>query len=360
MISFLPYSVTAVICVFGIIGNTLAFIGFHREEKRKKKKSTTAFLFQVLAVADNCLLLVTIITWFDFLAIVLYCYHQDIEHLNKNETLPTFRPYIFIDMTQDSATFIRQYVHRCHAYVALVIVPLSEMALLSTIIVTVVLAICRFIAVWFPFKACRWCTMHRTRLYVGIGIAFAILYNSGLIYNLEVNQTVYNRTTFSYITRRNGHVTTAFRKGIRPLVYFVIPVLLLTILTVLLSVKVKCMDTRRCEMASEQRVNNSVTRVLIAVLTVFCSCSLSWPLYIILGACGISQEIMDHLFTILYLFYVVNSSVNFVIYTFFNKHYRRILLKSCCFSSCKRDRVTDFDMQNGHIKCFDQICVAHI
>ena len=258
---------------------------------------------------------------------------KSVEHIKTEESI---RPYIFVNISDDGKYPIStRYVLYWYPRVEAVLSPLTESTLLATISVTGILAINRLILVCFPLHAKRFCTMRRIRIYLVIGIAFAFIYNIPFWINLELKNTVYNGTSFSYVKRKNKDVQSLYQKWLRPIVYFAVPFVLHAVITIMLWIKMKALDKRREQLAKEQRLSNKVTRVLKVVLWVFLACSVPWPVYLVSRFSGVSQYYLRYMRASLYVLHGLNSSVNFIIYTLLNKTYRKIMLTYRCSFTCK-------------------------
>ena len=395
--NFLLFSLTTIIGLFGVLGNTLAFLGFHR----KRKQTSTSFLFQALAITDNIWLLLFVFWWFDSLVLLMYscdrmtpellatsavdidriferCRRQNIlvetnrsmaniksdtfvtrRYVDANKSMlnmdrASFVTHRYVDTNRsltyierdrfetnrsftyiDTTSFVTRYVHHWHAYVCLLVAPACEIAILASISVTILSAVNRLIIVRFPLKARQWCTMGKIRCWLAVAILFSICYSIPYYSNLQVKTKVCRGITFAYLTRKNETLKRFFALVLRPVVYFVIPFSVLMGITLILSITMKAMDKRRCQILRQRRIDNNVTRVLIVVILVFCVSSVPWPLYLVLKYFQVSNTLLSYVYACVYVCYVLNSSVNFIIYTSFNKHYRRIMLTNRCMYSCK-------------------------
>ena len=148
------HTAAAGITLFGIIGNTLAFIGFQRQSK----KTSTSVLFQALAVTDNCVL-VTVAPWE-----LLYNCHS----FRNNYHCHGYKQLVFghgYDIDYELAFAVAQYR---------VMRPIYEMSILGTVCVTILLAVTRMIAVCFPLHSSRICSISRIRVYL-IGMTIFII-----------------------------------------------------------------------------------------------------------------------------------------------------------------------------------------
>ena len=275
----LTYLLTVCIGVPGLIGNIIAFMGFQKQ----CKKTPTTFLFQALAVADS-FLIVAVISY----DVVLFL-------------LDTF-PNIFI------------YAQACFVTM--------EIAILSSNGVTVVLAGSRLIAVCLPLRASQLCSKFKVWIYLTGTILFAICYNIPRILSMFDISPI-SWYTMSYVYR--------------PFVYCIIPVTIITSITIILIVKLRSINRLRAQMTRSQQQSNNATRVLIAVLIVFLICSIPWPVMILVIYINPFTDILFYE-NIVWFFHVVNSSANFIVYTTLSKQYREVVLQMCCCSSQSTSR----------------------
>ena len=121
------------ISVFGFICNTLVFVRFQNTQK-----TSTSILFQALAAADNFVLVTTIpVQWTKFISI----YVQRPDHA--------------------------RILHLLEACIKTYIYPISDMSILWSICITILLAVTRVIAVYFPLHASRLCSIARIHICLG-------------------------------------------------------------------------------------------------------------------------------------------------------------------------------------------------
>ena len=302
--------VTAVIIgLFGLVGNIMAFVGFQKQSK----KTSTSFLFQALAVADSLVILANCLTQ---IVACLQIYILNL-HLLAN-------------------VYNGAKLSELLAWITFIVYPLSEMTILASISVTVLLAVTRLIAVYFPMRARRLCSIARVRCSVAAVVIFAIVYNLPLYVMKTVSTNTYRNRTFTYATFKKAKYYAWFMNYGRPVVYCAIPLLLITVITIALIIKLRSLDKRRAALTRAQRLSNKTTRVLIAVLVVFFVCSLPHPLCVLclssLFRCTFSH--LRYFNWSIYFLYIVNSSVNFLIYTSLSRQYRAVISQVCC--SCSR------------------------
>ena len=120
-------------CVFGLAGNTLSILVLYKD----KRNEVAAFLLQVLAVADNTIL---------FLSLMVLT------------TITGILPYMGSDT---------DYISRpIKAYIIVYINPIAYMAQTEAIWITVLIALNRYVAICRPYDANRLCTKRRAQIQV--------------------------------------------------------------------------------------------------------------------------------------------------------------------------------------------------
>ena len=311
---------TSVTALFGIFGNTLVFVGFHKNSP----KTSTSYLFKVLAVADN-LVLVSMLPY-EWLSFVLH-------------------NVVTIEYDIDLNLFVRQ--------VSLYMYPICCMSILGSICVTTLLAVTRVIAVYFPLHASRLCSIIRIRVCLGVMAICTMSCNLPLYFEYWIEKETYSNVT--YIVYIESRRIALINICIRVIFYSVIPLSIITATTILLIVKLRSLAKRRRQMTSHQRRNINVTRLLVAVLSVFLLCSLPYPIatFIYYLPHNIrttfirTMKFLDHIRTLLYM---VNSSVNCLIYTILSKEYRKVVTKSIKYCLCRHPNSTNLHEQGNRVR----------
>ena len=278
------------IAALGLIGNTLAFHGF----QNLPNKTVATFLFQALAIADN--------------AVILTLYLE------------------------------RVLVKSVPDHVGYFLKPITDLAIQSSINITVLMSVTRLIAVLVPFQAKHLCTMKRVRYGLVLMLAIAVVYNS---LHFVFCDRIMNRDYFNIIARFKT-CSFVYIVILRLLFFFAIPLLLILIITIALIVKLKI---RTNGISRNSQHNNTASLILITILVVFIICSLPFPVVVLLyhnGGFTSDTQISTVITIIIYMFHLINSSVNFLIYTAFSSQYRDIMhLKKC---SCKRHHENDIEL----------------
>ena len=311
MLAFVLDLMAVVIGMFGIVGNATAFMGF----KQQSKKTSTSFLFQVLAVADSLVILTTLPYGFVF---------------DFNEYMQRNLEYRHVE---DKGRKILIYIQ-------LILFPLSEMTILASISVTVLLAVTRLIAVYFPMRARRLCRIARMRRSVAAVAIFAIVFNVLPYFTLKPITVTYGNRTLTRMHLRSNSAKYYFwfiTYG-RPVVYCAMPLLLITVITIALILKLRSLDKRRAALTQAERLHNKSTRVLIVVLVVFFVCSLPYPLYLFClhFLYRYTASYVRYFVLPMNFFYIVNSSVNVLIYTSLSKQYCGVISQVCSRPAASR------------------------
>lgn len=295
--NFVMYAlVVGFICVFGFVGNLVAFIVFCRD----KIKTSTSFLFQGLSVIDTLLLTVVF---------PLY-------------SVTTFVEYV--ELYDENATFgVKKHL-----------LPIAYIFQTATIWTTVLVGFNRYIAVCHPFKAARLCTVTQAKKQLTVVLLFSVLYNVPRF--AEVPMKLLDIDLYNIIY--NNIMYTIF--------LLLLPVLSLAVLNIKLMSALKELKRKRAEMQSlRQQQDNNVTFVLIIVVIVFIICQapalvnqIFWTLLPeTYRECGGFQFYFRRFSNTLV---TTNSAVNFPIYVLFNTRFRQVLAQACCFGAQRKGGAT--------------------
>ena len=289
--------------VVGVIGNSFAFVVFWKE----CIKSSALFLFQCLSLIDSALLL----TRFP-----LYSMHLFVVYTGWLQGYWAIRPYL------------RVYLW-----------PLAQTAQTATIWVTVLVAVTRYIAIYLPLRASRWCTVSKAKKQLAFVLLFAVLFNIPNFIAYRVEHVKYDNGK-TYVTYSGLLSYKLYYKVYGNILYFifnlVLPVFILIWLNIRMIQALKAFRRTRIEMQSvRQQQDNNITFVLIIVVTVFIVCQvpalINWVMWNVAPdetrQCGGFQFYLRPIANMLVIF---NSAINFVIYVLFNKRFRHVLIQTAC------------------------------
>ena len=293
-----------ILCLAGIIGNILSFIVFWKD----KIKTSTSFLFQGLSFIDTCLL------------------------------VTGFPLYVFITFV-DYTSWWPGY-DNVHSVVLVFVFPLAMMSQTTTIWVTVLVGINRYIAVCKPYQASRLCTVQQARKQLAIVILISCLYSLPKFFEAKLEISYGDNKTHiapNYTALGFSRSYKIIYNNIFYMIFMLIlPLVILTILNIRLINALKEIKRRRAEMQSlRQQQDNNVTFVLIIVVLVFTVCQapalVNQILWNVLPdtsrQCGGFQFYYSRVCNFLVM---LNSSVNFVIYFLFNTKFRQVLVQLVC------------------------------
>ena len=303
--------VLAVIVIVGIIGNCLTFVVFWKGNF----KSSTSFLFLGLSLADSALLLTSV---------------------------PVDIVGAFV-----STTDWLQGFRNVEPYMRVYGPPLYLVARMASIWVTVLIAVNRYIIVCVPLRASQWCTLTNVKTQLVVVVVVAVMCSiPGLLGCRVVHSTKNNGT--SYDTYVDYSTTLEWRAFYEPynvvincILLSSVPLFILTLLTVRL---IKAMKAHRRMQLEMNRVSSqqdsSVTSSFIIVVIVFIighTLRVVENLWWYLGVLSYHTT-MDEVSIEVYVFMrelssmlvILNSGVNFAIYTLACKSFRDVLIENVC------------------------------
>ena len=319
---FIIYTViVGLLVVVGIIGNSLTLVVFWKGKFNK----STSFLFMCLSLTDSSVLLSTV-----------------------------WMPLVPFEKSARST----QYFSTVHPYVVVYVLPLCLVAQTATVWVTVVVTINRYIVVCLPLRASQWCTITKVKIQMTVVLLFAILYNIPKCAEFRVVQVAYDNGT-SFTTRyvitklwTNYTYQLLYNSVLYAICIIVLPTCILAVLTIRLIKALKAHRRMQMEMQTLHSQNeNSMTFVLVIIVIVLIVCQLPALVTRMLWiaapyeayCCG---GYMFYMLPITNMLVVLNSAINFVIYTLFNKCFRDVLVEKV-FKRHAAEQVVVFDANAG-------------
>lgn len=307
--------VLPIICVFGILGILLTVVVL---SKKNMHTSTNSYLM-ALSVADLIFLIL--------LATVLA------EECFVPNTTPFFNYMIY-------ATFAAIFMN---------------IFLLTSIWVTVMLAVERYIAICQPFLATKLCTVQKAWVIIAIIFVVAFLCRLPNFWENSI-VTVYDTFTnqsWAYPApnnfSENEHYVSIYPWAIDGVVTSIVPFLLLLVLNAALIWEVKKSTKYMASnlglgaksAATAQREERQITFMLIGIIIVFFICQAP---YVIYTAIVSMLKTMDQyavispgfmLFrSITMLLLTLKSAINFIIYCWFSEKFRATLKRTLCREWC--------------------------
>ena len=290
------YTILIILCGLGCFGNILAFIGF----QRVKTKTATTFLFQCLAVADTL-----------FLLFFASCMCSD----------------ALLQCTKQSFS---QY-YRCNkqGYIYLYCDPFMYM---TSVWITVFLGVIRFVAVCYPLHFNNAFTLAKVKHICLIAVVIFVIFESFWLAVQRVEETKFadsGNATCIVLGSRNKIARNIYIFGFQTLIHYLIPLSSLTFITfrIIQAMRIRTTPTRRQTLNRNKQKDMKITKILVIILMIFLICNTSYLVQTALFLLNVVGDIGDKvLFFASRALLVINSGINIIVYTRFNKHYRKLML----------------------------------
>ena len=331
---FYLYTVAmGILGLFGLVGNSMSFLVLRKD----RGTPVATFLLQVLAVADNCFLLLWIVT---------YSVKNYIRFLCPESA------------SQPSWMYTRVYTF-----------PLLYVAQTETIWLTVVIALNRYTAVCMPYKAPHLCTIMNVYKEVVAVTMFSICINIPRFFEIEIIENVVNGSVTRKFNRTelgtNDVYATVYTDALYYLFSFVLPLLILAFVNTRVTVAHQAAKKRKRRMTSRRSDNdNNITLVMIMIVLIFILCQAPARIVQLVWSYEYKhcREYQYYLIHISNTLEVLNSSVNFLIYFLFRKRFRDIIIEHFCWgpvvSSHRRDSAKATTTEGLSLAQFEQTNTA--
>lgn len=279
-----------IIGVIGFLGNILTLIVLFRREM----KSTTVYFLRTLVVTDSGIIIGAIMG----LSVI------SVTQLNKEYWLFTdvIYPLIFTPTN----------------YIVMALQTLNVWT-------TVAVSLERFVAICYPFISIRICNKRNAYIIIGATTLFSILFNIPRC--VATSYTSCGENCYTIVTTEFGKrpfYTEIYSVWLYMCLIYIIPLLLLGVLNTLLIMELMRMRRRRSITNARENTEFNLSIILVIIVLVFIICQTPGliaqfqfldPVFLIQWTC-VSNTL-----------FVLNSSVNFLIYTAVGKKFRTILLQ---------------------------------
>ncbi|KAG7197872.1 hypothetical protein KM043_001683 [Ampulex compressa] len=287
--------------LFGIFGNALSMIILSRPQM----KSSINYLLIGLARCDTVLIVTSVLIY----------------------GLPAIYAYTGL---------LFDYKFIVYPKIVRYLYPLSCMAQIVTVYLTLTVTLERYIAVCHPLKAKSFCTYGRAQLAVLVIVIFAFVYNLPKFWEIDFYTEVhwkYNVTVYCLYPaelRSNLLYVTLYVHWMYFFICYLFPFLALVIFNVAIYLRVRKANRELQQLSRHQRREIGLATMLLFVVIVFLICNIL-PL-----ASNIHETfIADPPLWLVQtgnLLVTINSSINFIIYVIFGRKFKRIFLKLFCSS----------------------------
>jgi len=318
LFDFVLYTVVGgTLCVFGLVGNALAFVVLYFGGDNSTKTAATTLLLRALAVADS-LVLLTCLPLYVLEPVNIYAGHTGTFH----HFYMVAMPYLW---------------------------PLYLMSLTATVLLTVLVSFHRYTAVCKPYQSATLSSLSYIRCHIGYVAVAAVLYNIPRFFEYRQVDVFCPTHDGGRFKAASMHLFTAvgenriFRVVYDNILYFIVmlggPLILLAFLNAKLIAALKERSRKRREMGrvattmtghTQQQQQQDLTVMLVVVVFVFIVCQT--PTFvdrIIWAFVDENQRRCGHW----HYFYtavgdlmaILNSSVNFIVYVLASRKFRHDL-----------------------------------
>ncbi|XP_012243009.1 FMRFamide receptor [Bombus impatiens] len=306
LFDFIIYGVLMnLVGLFGIFGNAISMIILSRPQM----KSSINYLLIGLARCDTVLIIISILIY----------------------GLPVI--YTYTGQLFD-------YKFIVHPKIVRFLYPLSCIAQIATVYLTLTVTLERYIAVCHPLQARSFCTYGRARLAVLVIVLFSFLYNLPKFWEVDYYAEVhwkYNVTIYCIYPadlRSNNLYVTVYVHWMYFFICYLFPFLALVIFNAAIYQRVRKANRDLQQLSRHQRREIGLATMLLCVVIVFLICNIL-PL-----ASNIHETFFSDpphwLVQTGNLLVTINSSINFIIYVIFGRKFKRIFLKLFCNSKLFR------------------------
>ena len=309
--------VTITICIFGVIGNGIAFCTLGK----MCYQNASTYLLRALALVDS-------------LYLTIHCIHCYAFYFSDTLLINTF-------WRKFAAFFLLS--------------PLCRIAHTAAIWTILLVGVHRYIVVCTPLRASRLCTVGNTRKHFLCVLLLSLIINFPQFFEYRIEKVISNHTdprvTYD-VEWSNVGISAWYQIGYHTvfrsvIINYVIPVGSLIFITVRLCQSLRSSRQRNVELSEGQRRNQTSSRtkwMVIVVLIVFLLCHTGQVTHIVHSYFTISSgrviNICKSAWFVLYSLgrsmLLLNSSINVIIYLGFNQNFRKTLC--LCVRSVTRRR----------------------
>ena len=279
--------------IVGFIGNILTIIVLFRREM----KSTTIYFLRTLVVTDTGIIV----------GAVLGLSVLSITQLNPDMWRFTDVIYPVIYMPINYVVMTLQMIN---------------------VWTTVAVSVERFIAICYPFRSVKVCNKRNAYILIGIICVFSILYNIPRCFATSYNECTSTHKCYIVITTDFGKsffFDQFYMVWLYMFMIYIIPLLLLAVLNTLLIIELMKMRKRRAVSNIQENSEANMSLVLVLIVVVFICCQSPG---LIAQFQFLDSVVMLQWLCISNTLFVLNSSVNFLIYTAVGRKFRKVLLKT--------------------------------
>jgi len=298
--------IVGALCVFGIAGNVLSIVVLGRDRTIRR---TTAFLLQMLAVADAAFLVSCLVA----------------------STLGTALRW---------TDWLPAAVRRGWPFVFMYSLPTASITGTAAAWMVVVLTADRYVAICLPLHVAQYSTMPRLRRAVALVWVLAVIYNIPRVFESEVVEVEMEHTSSSELNRSTLYwrfmamgKSSIYEVVYLTCLYFVFRILLPLVALVFFNQRLvralRESHQMRRHSATDGGMGRQHTWMLVVVVIVCQLPTVVWSVCKVLyefADVPLSRTVLNYALIAVNLMVTLNSSVNVVIYCFMGRQFRAILL----------------------------------
>ncbi|XP_034480958.1 FMRFamide receptor-like [Drosophila innubila] len=285
-----------IVGVLGVLGNVISMIILSRPEM----KSSFNYLLMGLARCDTILIICIMLVF----------------------GIPPIYPY---------TGRLFWYYNYVHAYTAPVMFPIALIAQISSIYMTLIVTVERYVAVCHPLKARALCTYRRIKIYFIVCVCFGLIFNIPRFWEFFTVKYQVPSTKIELLCvhasplRKSPSYLKIYRHWCTLIINYIIPFLTLAILNSLIYRQVRRANRFRKQLSSSERHEIGLATILLVAVVAF----------LLLKSVALVMNISDAFYGKIYpelinvsnLLIIIHSSINFLIYIALGKKYRCIFVR---------------------------------
>ncbi|XP_008555574.1 FMRFamide receptor [Microplitis demolitor] len=289
-----------VVGVFGLFGNIISMIILSRPQM----KSSINYLLIGLARCDTILIITSVLI----------------------HGLPAIYSYTGL---------LFNYKFKTYPRIVRYLYPLSCMAQMVTVYLTLTVTMERYVAVCHPLKARSFCTYGRARLAVLCIVIVSILYNLPKFWEVNLEEEIhwrYNVTVYCVvpaILRSSDLYIKIYVNWMYFFVYYAFPFVMLVVFNVAIYRRVRKANRDLQQLSRHQRREINLATMLLCVVIVFIVCNV---LPLVSNVFEMFRIPPAWLVQTGNLLVTINSSINFIVYVIFGRNFKRLFIRLFCSS----------------------------
>lgn len=223
------------------------------------------------------------------------------------------------------------YYFNVRPFLTLLVHPLSQIAQMGSVYMTMFVSLERYIAVCFPLKARSWCTKSHAKYCIFFIAIFALLYNGPKFFEVALNEGIDEKHGVFYCLRasnlrRNNMYINIYIHWMYLIVMNLIPLTGITYFNLEIFIRVRRVNKNRYKLTQREMQDIKLTSMLFCVVVVFLICNFPTVLVNILESFFETVDIDDRLLKVSIFLIALSSSVNFIIYVVLVKKFRLVFI----------------------------------